>query len=81
MQTSSEKIYIVDYDIPVEKRKTFYKKIKSILGANLSKVTSTKSVVMTSDYKKAITIHKLATTIGGQSNIYIAYRITEQIQT
>ncbi len=68
--------YVVDYDVPVEKRYGFYKKLNRIskkYGGYI--VKSTLSVVITTSRKFAEDIYNLVHEFEGKANIYEARRI------
>ena len=69
--------YIVEYDLPKERRHKFYRRIRAWLKAEGLEPTqwSTGSVVFTDSKKFALFVWEQARRIGGVSHIYEARRL------
>jgi len=67
-------LYVVDYDVPVKARKSFYRRLSKILRGSCHK--STKSVVITPSFKVADEVRRLALEHGGRAHLYRAVRLS-----
>jgi len=70
----SNKVFIVDYDIPVERRGAFYKALERLRKRLGIHKWSTMSVLITEDYHLAIQVYRLANRYG-RANLWRAEKI------
>ena len=62
-------IWLIDYDVPVRARKTFYRNMKRL---NLHTIESTSSVFKVRSLKDALAVKALAELCEGRANVYLA---------
>ena len=74
MVSNGEKVYIVDYDIPVERRGAFYKALERLRKRLGISSWSTQSVLITDNYSLAVQVYRLATRYG-RANLWRAEKI------